>query len=164
MHVTGALSAAEIGVAETRPCLNVAIEPFASRLACKRHPSQDGNRSDFLLRKEKPSYNERWRIVPCPQLRQTPRTRAGKTVIRIASLFYERLQHFPQTEFGALVKENNAERCANSLAAGRNCFRCCSVNSPTPILCARFGTVWTVVWASWFISAPVVLGSVLHRP
>jgi hypothetical protein len=36
----------------------------------------------------------------------------GKAIIQIASLFNQLLQHFPRTEFGALVKENNAERCA----------------------------------------------------
>jgi hypothetical protein len=36
----------------------------------------------------------------------------GKAIIQVASLFNQLLQHFPRTEFGALVKENNAERCA----------------------------------------------------
>jgi hypothetical protein len=36
----------------------------------------------------------------------------GKAIIQVASLFNQLLQHFPRAEFGALVKENNAERCA----------------------------------------------------
>src|SRR2546421_10341955 len=36
----------------------------------------------------------------------------GKAIIQVASLFNQLLQHFPRTEFGALVRENNAERCA----------------------------------------------------
>jgi hypothetical protein len=36
----------------------------------------------------------------------------GKAIIQVASLFNQLLQHFPRMEFGALVKENNAERCA----------------------------------------------------
>src|SRR3954449_12167754 len=36
----------------------------------------------------------------------------GKAIIQAASLFNQLLQHFPRMEFGALVKENNAERCA----------------------------------------------------
>ena len=32
--------------------------------------------------------------------------------MQVASLFNQLLQHFPRTEFGALVKENNAERGA----------------------------------------------------
>jgi Domain of unknown function (DUF4372)/Transposase DDE domain len=36
----------------------------------------------------------------------------GKAIIQVASLFNQLLQHFPRTEFGALVKENNAERGA----------------------------------------------------
>jgi len=33
----------------------------------------------------------------------------GKAIIHVASLFNQLLQHFPRTEFGALVKENDAE-------------------------------------------------------
>jgi hypothetical protein len=36
----------------------------------------------------------------------------GKAIIQVASLFNQLLQHFPRTEFGALVKKNNAERDA----------------------------------------------------
>jgi hypothetical protein len=36
----------------------------------------------------------------------------GKAIIQAASLFNQLLQHFPRTEFGALVKKNNAERSA----------------------------------------------------
>src|SRR3954470_14753986 len=40
----------------------------------------------------------------------------GKAIIQVASLFNQLLQHFPRMEFGALVKENNAERCAKGFA------------------------------------------------
>jgi hypothetical protein len=40
----------------------------------------------------------------------------GKAIIQVASLFNQLLQHFPRTEFGALVKENNAERCAKGFS------------------------------------------------
>jgi hypothetical protein len=33
-------------------------------------------------------------------------------MVQVASLFHQLLQHFPRTEFGALVKKHNAERCA----------------------------------------------------
>ena len=36
----------------------------------------------------------------------------GKAIIQVASLFNQLLQHFPRTEFGMLVKKNNAERGA----------------------------------------------------
>jgi len=36
----------------------------------------------------------------------------GKVIIQAASLFNQMLQQFPRMEFGALVKANNAERCA----------------------------------------------------
>ena len=36
----------------------------------------------------------------------------GKAIIQVASLFNQLLQHFPRTEFGALVKKNDAERSA----------------------------------------------------
>jgi hypothetical protein len=36
----------------------------------------------------------------------------GTAIIQVASLFNQLLQHFPRTEFAALVKKNNAERCA----------------------------------------------------
>jgi len=36
----------------------------------------------------------------------------GKAIIQVASLFNQLLQHFPRTEFGALIKKNNAERGA----------------------------------------------------
>ena len=36
----------------------------------------------------------------------------GKAIIQVASLFNQLLQHFPRTEFGALVQKNDAERCA----------------------------------------------------
>ena len=36
----------------------------------------------------------------------------GTAIIQVASLFNQLLQHFPRTEFGVLVKKNNAERGA----------------------------------------------------
>ena len=36
----------------------------------------------------------------------------GKTIIQVASLFNQLLQHFPRTEFAALVKKHDAERAA----------------------------------------------------
>ena len=36
----------------------------------------------------------------------------GKTILQVASLFNQLLQHFPRTEFAALVKKHNAERAA----------------------------------------------------
>lgn len=36
----------------------------------------------------------------------------GTAIIQVASLFNQLLQHFPRNEFGALVKKNDAERCA----------------------------------------------------
>lgn len=40
----------------------------------------------------------------------------GKAIIQVASLFNQLLQHFPRTEFGALVKKNDAERCAKGFS------------------------------------------------
>ncbi|CAO0822536.1 hypothetical protein DFAR_3160004 [Desulfarculales bacterium] len=37
------------------------------------------------------------------------RPREGKTMVRVASLFSQRLHYFPRTEFAALVKEHGAE-------------------------------------------------------
>jgi len=36
----------------------------------------------------------------------------GTPIVQAASLFNQLLQHFPRTEFGALVKKHKAERCA----------------------------------------------------
>ena len=36
----------------------------------------------------------------------------GKTIVQVASLFNQLLQHFPRTEFAALVKKRDAERAA----------------------------------------------------
>lgn len=36
----------------------------------------------------------------------------GKAIIQVASLFNQLLQHFPRTEFGALVKKHDAEKAA----------------------------------------------------
>ena len=51
-------------------------------------------------------------VIPWPDLRENVTHKEGKAIIQVASLFNQLLQHFPRTEFGALVKENNAERCA----------------------------------------------------
>ena len=37
-------------------------------------------------------------------------TQEGKAIIQVASLFNQLLQHFPRTEFKALVKKNDAEK------------------------------------------------------
>jgi len=50
-------------------------------------------------------------VIPWPDLRYNVTHKEGKAIIQVASLFNQLLQHFPPTEFGALVKENNAERC-----------------------------------------------------
>jgi len=42
----------------------------------------------------------------------------GTPIVQAASLFNQLLQHFPRTEFGALVKKHKAERCAK----GFNCW------------------------------------------
>jgi len=39
-------------------------------------------------------------------------TKEGKTIVQVASLFNQLLQHFPRTEFAALVKKHAAERAA----------------------------------------------------
>jgi len=45
-------------------------------------------------------------------LRRTSPTRRAQTIVQAASLFNQLLQHFPRTEFAALVKRHNAERAA----------------------------------------------------
>jgi uncharacterized protein DUF4372 len=40
----------------------------------------------------------------CPQ--------EGNPIVQVASLFNQLLQHFPRTEFAALVKKHGAERAA----------------------------------------------------
>lgn len=42
----------------------------------------------------------------------TSPTRRAQTIVQAASLFNQLLQHFPRTEFAALVKKHNAERAA----------------------------------------------------
>lgn len=46
------------------------------------------------------------------ELRRTSPTRRAQTIVPAASLFNQLLQHFPRTEFGALVKKHGAERAA----------------------------------------------------
>ena len=48
----------------------------------------------------------------CAEPRRTPNPQEGKTIVQAASLFNQLLQHFPRTEFGALVKKHNAEHAA----------------------------------------------------
>ena len=40
----------------------------------------------------------------------------GTSILQVASLFNQLLQHFPRTEFGALVKKHEAERCAKGFS------------------------------------------------
>jgi hypothetical protein len=40
----------------------------------------------------------------------------GKTIVQVASLFNQLLQHFPRTEFAALVKKHDAERASKGFA------------------------------------------------
>src|SRR3954464_2645050 len=51
-------------------------------------------------------------MIPWPELRRTSPTRRAQTIVQAASLFNQLLQHFPRTEFGALVKKHAAERAA----------------------------------------------------
>jgi Domain of unknown function (DUF4372)/Transposase DDE domain len=51
-------------------------------------------------------------IIPWPDLRRTSPTRRAQTIVQVASLFNQLLQHFPRTEFSALVKKHNAEYAA----------------------------------------------------
>jgi hypothetical protein len=51
-------------------------------------------------------------IIPWPDLRRTSPTRRAQIIVQAASLFNQLLQHFPRTEFAALVKKHNAERAA----------------------------------------------------
>ncbi len=51
-------------------------------------------------------------MIPWPELRQTSPTRRAQTIVQAASLFNQLLQHFPRTEFAALVKKHGAERAA----------------------------------------------------
>jgi len=80
------------------------------------------------------------------ELRQTPPTRKAKAIIQVASLFNQLLQHFPRTEFGALVKEKQCRRCAKGFGCWTQLVSMLFCNSLTLILCARFATAWAVVW------------------
>ena len=55
-------------------------------------------------------------MVPCRELRRTSPTRRAQTIVQAASLFNQLLQHFPRTEFAALVKKHSAERAAKGFA------------------------------------------------
>jgi hypothetical protein len=50
-------------------------------------------------------------MIPGGSFAERPH-KEGKAIIQVASLFNQLLQHFPRTEFAALVKKNDAERCA----------------------------------------------------
>jgi hypothetical protein len=47
-----------------------------------------------------------------PGLRRTSPTRRAQTIVQVASLFNQLLQHFPRSEFAALVKKHSAEHAA----------------------------------------------------
>src|SRR5215813_7177502 len=49
---------------------------------------------------------------PCRELRRTSPTRRAQTIGQAASLLNQLLQHFPRTEFAALVKKHSAEHAA----------------------------------------------------
>src|SRR5215475_9074941 len=51
-------------------------------------------------------------MFPCLELRRTSPKRRAQTMVPATSLFNQLLQHFPRTEFGALVKKHGAERAA----------------------------------------------------
>jgi len=51
-------------------------------------------------------------MFPSREFRRTSPTRRAQTIVQVASLFNQLLQHFPRTEFGALVKKHHAERAA----------------------------------------------------
>ncbi len=74
-------------------------------------------------------------------------------MVQAASLFNQPLQHFPRSEFAALIRKHSAEGAPRVLAAGRSWSRCCSANLPTPTRRARSATVLAVAWANWCISA-----------
>src|SRR3954447_4308098 len=89
-----------------------------------------------------------------PFLARTLATRCpqeGNPIVQVASLFNQLLQHFPRTEFAALVKKHAAERDAKGLPAGRSSFPCCFVNSDALTPCARSATAWPAVWGDWSI-------------
>ena len=67
-----------------------------------------------------PSYNRRWRAVPWGSL-ATRCTQEGNPIVQVASLFNQLLQHFPRTEFAALVKKHAAERAAIQAAGAVLC-------------------------------------------
>src|SRR5258705_357133 len=71
----------------------------------------------FLRKRiKRPPLIERWRIFPCRELRRTSPTRRAQIIVQAASLFNQLLQHFPRTEFAALVKKHGAERATKGFA------------------------------------------------
>ena len=59
-----------------------------------------------------PSYNRTLAIRFLPEASPDVAHKEGKTIVQVASLFNQLLQHFPRTEFAALVKKHDAERAA----------------------------------------------------
>jgi hypothetical protein len=56
-------------------------------------------------------------MIPSRELRRTSPTRRAQTIVQAASLFNQLLQHFPRTEFAALVKKHGAERAAKGFTS-----------------------------------------------
>lgn len=56
-------------------------------------------------------------MIPSRELRRTSPTRRALTIVQAASLFNQLLQHFPRTEFAALVKKHGAERAAKGFTS-----------------------------------------------
>ena len=73
----------------------------------------------------------------------------GKTIVQVASLFNQLLQHFPRTEFAALVKKRDAERAAKGFTCWSQFVAMLFVNSDAPIRCARSATAWDAAWDGW---------------
>jgi hypothetical protein len=53
----------------------------------------------------------------------------GKTIVQVASLFNQLLQHFPRTEFAALVKKHERRACCQGLYLLDAVRKCSFVNS-----------------------------------
>ena len=78
----------------------------------------------------------------------------GKAIIQVASLFNQLLPHFPRTEFGALVKKNDAEKAAKGFGCWTQLvsmlFCQLAHADSTPRDLQRPGLL---PWANWCISA-----------
>ena len=86
------------------------------------------------------------------ELRQTSPTRRAKPSYKSRACSINCSSSFPGPSSERWSRKTRRNGAPKGLAAGRSWCRCCSANSPTPIPCARFATVWAVAWASWFIS------------